>query len=88
MVLSKLSKLLNQEDALSAPWLRGDLHSPQPPVAGRRKSADGVSVIFDVTYPLAIPKSSRRQAVMLSRVVGGECTGSVDRRIAKQDRHA
>jgi hypothetical protein len=29
VVLSKLSRLLNQEDALSGPCLRGDLCSPQ-----------------------------------------------------------
>jgi hypothetical protein len=29
VVLSKLSKLLNQEDALSAPCLRGDWYYPQ-----------------------------------------------------------
>ena len=31
VVFSKLSKLLNQEDALSAPCLHGDFDSPQPP---------------------------------------------------------
>jgi hypothetical protein len=31
MVVSKLSKLLNQEHALSAPWLHSDLCSPQAP---------------------------------------------------------
>src|SRR5271157_3561836 len=41
MVVSKLSKLLNQEDALSVPWLwRGDLCSPQTPPTGHRNSAD------------------------------------------------
>jgi hypothetical protein len=38
--VSKLSKLLNQENALSAPCLRGDSCSPQAPPAGRGNAAD------------------------------------------------
>jgi hypothetical protein len=48
---SKLSKLLNQEDALSAPCLRGD----------------NVIRHFDVTLPFATSKTSCWRALMLSR---------------------
>jgi hypothetical protein len=37
VIFSKLSKLLNQEDALSAPCLRGDCCSPQARPRGAQK---------------------------------------------------
>ena len=60
VVFPKLSKLLNQENALSAPYLRyvgvTELH------ATFRES-----LRFCVTFPFATPKSSRRQALMFCR---------------------
>jgi hypothetical protein len=62
--VSKLSKLLNQESALSAPCLRGNSCSPQ---SASRSEGMAVEVTFDVTLPLAISESSFGEALMLSR---------------------
>jgi hypothetical protein len=71
--VSKLSKLLNQEDALSVPCLRGDLRT-------------GVILHFDVTLSFGITEPSCWQALMLFPVVGGRCTGRSNRCKAKQGR--
>jgi hypothetical protein len=93
-VFPKLSKLLNQEDALSAPC------SPQAPARGAPRPAPrlagaggtggmlriGLIRHFDVTLLFAITDSSHRQALMLFRWLGGSCTGGADRCKAKQGR--
>ena len=88
VMVSKLSKLLNQEDALGAPWLRGDLCSPQAPPRDAVILRKGVIRRFRRHSLVATPKSSCRQGLMLFAVVGGRCTGRVDRCKARQDRHA
>jgi hypothetical protein len=65
VVFSKLSKLLNQEDALSAPWLRGDFCSPQAPSRDAGMLRKGVISHCHIT--VAITGSSCWQALMLSR---------------------
>jgi hypothetical protein len=55
VVFSKLSKLLNQEDALSAPYLRGDFCSPQAPFRGAEMLR--TDVIVTVTLPFVITES-------------------------------
>jgi hypothetical protein len=60
----KLSKLLNQEDALGTPWLHGHC-SPQARPRGALLTS--VTRHFDVTLSLAAPKSSRWQALMSPR---------------------
>jgi hypothetical protein len=57
VVFSKLSKLLNQEDALSAPCLRGDFCSPQGPRGAQGYCGEASSVTFDVRLPFAITES-------------------------------
>ena len=76
----KLSKLLNQENALSAPW------SPQAPSRGAGMLRTGVIRRFEVTLLFAITDSSHRQALMLFRWLGGSGTGGADRCKAKQGR--
>ncbi len=87
MVVSRLSKLLNQEDALSVPWLRhGDLCSPQTPPTGHRNAADRrESVAFDVTFAFATPVIMPAGADAFP-AVGGGCRGRVGRCKARQDR--
>ena len=46
VILFKLSKLLNQEDALSVPWFRGGFVTSADTLAGRRNSADPVIRLF------------------------------------------
>jgi hypothetical protein len=82
---SKLSKVLNQEDALGAPCLGCDFCSPQAPSRGVGMLRTGVIRRFGVTFTVEITRSSRRHALMLS---GGwrQCTGKMLRRKAKQGR--
>jgi hypothetical protein len=67
----KLSKLLNQEDALSAPCLqhfRGKFCSPQAaPSRGAGMLRTGGTLQFDVTLPFWITESSCSQAPMSPR---------------------
>jgi hypothetical protein len=67
----KLSKLLNQEDALSAPCLqhfRGKFCSPQAaPSRGAGMLRTGGTLHFDVTLPFWITESSCSQAPMSPR---------------------
>ena len=64
----KLSKLLNQERALSAPCLHGEFCSPHSaPSRGAPMLRKGVIRHFDVTLPFAAPKSSGWQALMFTR---------------------
>jgi hypothetical protein len=61
----KLSKLLNQEDALGAPCFRTSFCSPQAaPFAGASMLRTGVIHHFVVTLAFATPKSSGLQALM------------------------
>ena len=82
----KLSKLLNQEDALSIPCLRGDFCSPQARPRGRRNAADGRYPSLRCHFTVCCT-----QVIMLARadafpVVGGRCTGRARRCKAKQGR--
>jgi hypothetical protein len=88
MVVSKLSKLLNQEDALSAPWLRGDLCSPQAPPRGAVILRKGVIRRFRRHILVRYTQVIMPAGADAFAVVGGGCTGKVDRCKAKQDRHA
>ena len=64
-VFPKLSKLLNQEDALGAPCLRGEFCSPHvAPSRGAPILRTSIIRHFDVTLPFASPKSSSWQALM------------------------
>ena len=67
VVFSKLSKVLNQEDALGAPCLGCDFCSPQTPSRGAGMLRTGVIRRFGVTFTVGITGSSRRHALMLSR---------------------
>jgi hypothetical protein len=64
----KLSKLLNQEDALSAPCLRGEFCSPQAaPSRGAGMLRTGIIRHFDVTLLFVTPEPSCWQALMSPR---------------------
>jgi hypothetical protein len=64
----KLSKLLNQEDALSALCLRGEFCSPRAaPSRGAGMLRTGVFRHFDVTLAFVTPESSCLQALMSPR---------------------
>ena len=88
MVVSKLSKLLNQEDALSAPWLRGDLCSPQAPPRDAVILRKGVIRRFRRHILVCYTQVIMPAGADAFAVVGGGCTGRVDRCKARQDRHA
>jgi hypothetical protein len=79
-VFPKLSKLLNREDALSAPC------SPPAPARGAGNAADRLDPSLRCHLLFAVTDSSHRQALMLSRWLGGGCTGGADRCKAKQGR--
>jgi hypothetical protein len=57
----KLSKLINQEDALSAPC------SPRAPSRGARNAADRLDPSLLMSHYGLLPNSSRRQALMSCR---------------------
>jgi hypothetical protein len=84
--VSKLSKLLNQEDALSAPCLCGDLRSPHAPSRGAGILRRDLISRFDVTTVCG-----HRVIILTSTdafpVVGGRCTGRARRCKARQGRH-
>ena len=84
LMFPKLSKLLNQEDALGTPWLRGNCY-PQARPRGALRT--GVTRHFDVTLSLAHPVIMLASADV-SAVVSGGCTGSECRCKAKQNRHS
>jgi hypothetical protein len=88
MVVSKLSKVLNQEDALSAPWLRGDLCSPQAPPRAAVVLRKGVIPRFRRHILVCYTQVIMPAGADTFAVVGGGCTGRVDRCKARQDRHA
>ena len=74
VVLSKMSRLLNQEDALSGPCLRGDFCSPQ--VSSRsagmlRKGDQRVTVLTDAKASrwLAADARAERAGARLNRAV-------------------
>jgi hypothetical protein len=87
MVVSKLSKLLNQEHALSAPSLRGDLCSPQAPPRDARILWKGVIRRFRRHILVCYTEVIMPSGADAFAVVGGGCTGRVDRCKARQDRH-
>jgi hypothetical protein len=66
VVFSKLSRVLNQEDALGVPCLGCDFCSPQAPARGAGMLRTGVNRRFGVTFTVATPKSSCRHALMVS----------------------
>jgi hypothetical protein len=66
-VFSELSKLLNQEDALSAPCFWRGFGSPHARLRGTQECCGGVIRVFEVKLRFATPKSSGWQALMLSR---------------------
>jgi hypothetical protein len=78
VLFSKLSKLLNQGDALSAPC------SPQAPSRGATNAADGLIRHFrchiTVCYTQLITPTSADELP----VAGGTCTGGAHRCRAKQ----
>jgi hypothetical protein len=88
MVVSKLSKLLNQEDALSAPWLHGDLCSPQAPPKDALILRKGVIRRFRRHILVCYTQVIMPGGADAFAVVGGGCTGRGDRCKARQDRHA
>jgi hypothetical protein len=75
VVFSKLSKLLNQEDALSVPCSWGDS-------APRRRALAGVRCHINVCYTQVIMPASADAFP----VVGGRCTGRAHRCKARQGR--
>ena len=83
----RLSKLLNQENALSDPCLGNYFYSPQAPSRDAGMLRIDLIRRFDVTLLLAITEPSCRQALMLSRWLSGRCTGRERRCNAKQGRH-
>ena len=84
VVFCKLSKLLNQEDALSAPLLCGDFRSPGAPRGGAGMLRRGV-----IRY-CRINVCGHRVITLASAddfpVVGGRCTGRASRCKATQGR--
>ena len=79
IVLSKLSKLLNQEVALSAPWIFDrDLCSSQTLPTGRKNFADRRNPSLSMSHSRLLHPSHHAQALMLP-VVGGICAGRVSR---------
>jgi hypothetical protein len=84
VVFSKLSKLLNQEDALSAPCLRGEFCSPQ----ASSRSAGILRKGLISHFRCHITVCDYRVIILTSAdafpVVGGRCTGRARRCTAKQ----
>ena len=87
MVVSKLSKLLNQEDALSAPCLRGDLCSPQAPSRDARILWKGVIRRFRRHILVCYTEVIMPAGADAFAVVGGGCAGRMRRCKAKQNHH-
>jgi hypothetical protein len=83
---SKLSKLLNQEDALSGPCLRGDFCSPHAP----SRSASIVRKGFIRCFRCHTTVCDQRVVILTSAdafpVVSGRCTGRACRCKARQRR--
>ena len=67
VVSSKLSKVLNQEDALGAPCSGCDFCSSQAPSRGAGMLRTGAIRRFGLTFNVATPESLGRHALMLSR---------------------
>ena len=81
--LSKLSKLLNQEDALSAPCLRTDFCSAQAP-SERGSAAHSLIRHILMSHFRFAPKSLRGQALMLFRRLAADARVDGVRCKAKQ----
>jgi hypothetical protein len=84
VVFSKLSKLLNQENALGAPCLQRDFCSPQAPSRGAGMLRTGVirhCHIFVCYTQVIMPTGADAFPV-----VGGGCTSRARRCKAKQGR--
>ncbi len=86
VVFSKLSKLLNQEDALSAPWLRDDFCSRRRALAGRRNAAERRKPSLLKSHYLWDHRVIMLTSADGMAVVGGRCTGRARRCKAKQGR--
>jgi hypothetical protein len=86
VVFSKLSILLNQENALSAPWSRESLPSADAPSRGAGVLRTGVIRHFDVPLLFAITQVIMQGSAEAFLVVGGRCTGRAHRCKAKQGR--
>jgi hypothetical protein len=82
-VFSRLSKLLNQENALGAPCLRDNSCSPQAPVAERRNTAERLHPLLSMSDYCW----QHRVIIFISAdAFGGRCTGRARRCKAKQSR--
>src|ERR1700683_5563578 len=86
VVSSKLSKLLNQENALSAPCIRCDFCSPQAPSRGTGTLRTGVICRFRCHITVCDHRAIAPTSADAFPVVGGRCTGRVRRCKAKQGR--
>jgi hypothetical protein len=86
VVFSKLSKLLNQEDALSAPCLRGDSAPRRRALAGRRNAADRRNPLLRCHFTVCYTQDIMPASNDAFPVVGGRCTGRAHRCKAKQGR--
>jgi hypothetical protein len=75
VVFSKLSKLLNQEDALGAPCLQHFSALRSRALVGRKNAADmrDPSLLCHIT--VRYTQSSRRQALMLFRWLAADADG-------------
>ena len=74
-----MSKLLNQEDALSAPWLCGDLCSPQAPPRDAVILRKGVIRRFRRHILVCYTQVIMPAVADAFPVVGGRCTGRARR---------
>jgi hypothetical protein len=83
---SKLSILLNQENALSAPCICGDFCSPQAPSRGAGTLRTGVIRRFRCHITVCDHRIITPTSADAFPVVGGRCTGRARRCKAKQGR--
>jgi hypothetical protein len=86
VVFSKLSKLLNQEDALSVPCLYGDFCPPQAPLAERKNTAERLNQSLLMSHYVCDHRVIVLTGTDAFPVVGGRCTGRARRCKAKQGR--
>ena len=87
LVFAKLSKLLNQENALSAPCLpHFDFCSPQAPGRGAEMLRTGVIRRFRCHISICYTRVNHADKRDALQVVGGRCTGRARRCKAKQGR--
>jgi hypothetical protein len=72
-VFPKLSKLLDQEDALSAPCARSDLYSPRARPRGPQEAAERRNP--SLSHSRLLHRVIRLARADRFSVVGGRCTG-------------